>query len=46
MTSINVQLDDLIMENKRREEAPDLTVQEYIMQLADRGDVVKLTALS
>ena len=37
-----VQLDELIAENKRRSEAPDLTVQEYILQLAERGDVVKL----
>ena len=29
-------------ENKRRAEAPDLTVQEYIQQLADRGDMEKL----
>ena len=33
-------------ENKRRAEAPDLTVQEYIMQLAERGDTDKLQHLS
>lgn len=36
----------MILDNKRREEAPDLTVQEYIMQLADRGDLAKLNQLS
>ena len=35
-----------MLENKRREEQPDLTVQEYIVQLADRGDTVKLQALN
>ena len=37
-----VQLDDLIAENKRMTEAPDLTVEQYIQQLADRGDLDKL----
>ena len=35
----------MIRDNKRREEAPELTVQEYIQQLADRGDSIKLEQL-
>ena len=33
-------------QKKRMSEAPDLTVQEYIHQLSDRGDMVKLQLLN
>ena len=36
----------MIAETKRREGAPDLTVEQYIKQLADRGDIDKLQQLS
>ena len=32
----------MIEDDKRRADAPELTTQEYIHQLADRGDVDKL----
>lgn len=36
----------MIQDDKRRAEAPELTTQEYIQQLADRGDVAKLKQLN
>ena len=35
----------MIQDDKRRAEAPELTTQQYIAQLADRGEVAKLTSL-
>ena len=40
-----MKLASLIEENEQRARAPALTIQEYIKQLADRGDVQKIQML-
>ena len=42
---IGSSLDEMIKDNQRRAEAPDLTQEEYMSQLADRADVEKLDQL-